>query len=110
MVSCSQSARSRQESDLSNVIFPTTRQMGQLLAEITNLGCDDLFCIRNIESFILCPVDNNIRIAVSSKMIDLSSNGGILGNVGLTSSLVPVGLIREKVLLIGICIKLTQVV
>lgn len=35
----------------------TTRQMSQLLA-VTSLACRGGFCIRNIESFALCPVCN----------------------------------------------------
>lgn len=33
----------------------------------------------------MCPVYNDICIAISSKMIDLVSNGGVLGTEGLTS-------------------------
>lgn len=41
------------------------RQMGQHLAGITSLACSGILCIRNIKFFVLCPVCEGGRVAMS---------------------------------------------
>lgn len=53
---------------------------------------------RNIESFTLCPVYNGICITMSSRILDLGSNGGSLGGKELISNLLPIDPIREGAL------------
>lgn len=74
-----------------NVGSLIVRQLVQLLAGVTSLACSGSLCIRNINFFILCPVCEGGCVALS----DLSSNSDDLGCVGLMSSLICIGLIRE---------------
>lgn len=73
----------------------------QLVAEVPSLSCSHSVCIRNIETFTLCPVCDRGCVSSSIMVMDPDSSEGNLGRTGLISNLSPGTLIRDWILVIG---------
>lgn len=78
--------------------FSYQRTNGIAFGRNHSLRYNGILYTRNIESFILCPVYNGTCITMSSRILDLGSNGGSLGGTELMSNLLLIDLIREGAL------------
>lgn len=74
------------------------RTNGIVFGRNHSLRYNGILYTRNIESFNLYPIYNGTCITMSSRILDLGSNGGSLGGTELISNLLPIDLIREETL------------
>lgn len=75
--------------------------MAELLAGVTSFLCRNILCIRNIESFTLCPIYDDECVAMPRVMMDPGSTDSNLGRANLIKSVIPTVYIREWALIMG---------